>query len=154
MHPRYYEGVVYLHPEVDWTGPPQSQPLILQNNGAGPFIVYWGLPGEPPTDAEITTALAEKDGAADAEVLRVATFSDDPEVVEGLNATKISTAPEIDAYVEQTITLTATDIEALRLEVQTALRAILRRQLKVLFNPDPLLGQLNSAKEYAKQRQL
>jgi len=145
MHPRYYEGVVYLHPEADWTLSPHDRPLVLQDDGAGSYVRHWGLAGEPPTDAEITAALAEKDGAADAEVLRVATYADDPEVTDGLTAIKGGTAPEIDDYVASVITLTATDIDALREEVQTALRAILRRQFKVLFNPVQLLGQLNEA---------
>jgi hypothetical protein len=98
-------------------------------------------------EAEATAAA--KRAADDAETLRVATFADDPEVTDGLTAIKGGTAPEVDAYVASVITLTATDINALREEVQAALRAILRRQLKVQFDPTVLLGQLNGAKEQA-----
>jgi hypothetical protein len=149
LHPRYYEGVMYLHPEVDWSVAPHERPVMMQNDGAGAYVSKWELAGVPPTNTEIEAALAEKDGTADAEVMRVATFAEDPEVADGLNAVKGGTAADIDAYVEQTITLTATDIDALRLEVQAALRGLARRQLKVLFNPTPLIGQLDAAKQQA-----
>jgi hypothetical protein len=110
---------------------------------------------EPLTAEEIAQAETDANAAAakrttdDAETLRVATYADDPEVTDGLTAIKGGTAQEVDAYVESVITLTATDINTLREEVQAALRAILRRQLKVQFDPAALLEQLNGAKEQA-----
>lgn len=36
---------------------------VLQDDGAGPYLAMWGLPGDPPTEGEITTAIADYDTA-------------------------------------------------------------------------------------------
>jgi hypothetical protein len=120
----------------------------IVNGPSGPVIVEL-TPEEEAQAVKDAEKSADGRAAKEAETLRVATYADDPEVTGGLTAIKGGTAPEIDAYVESVVTLTATEINALREEVQTALRGILRRQLKVQFNPTELLGQLDAAKTQA-----
>lgn len=53
LNPNFIEAVRRLRPGVDFT-----RDVIVQDNGQGPFLAAWNLSGSPPTDAEITTAMA------------------------------------------------------------------------------------------------
>lgn len=52
MHPRFHDAVALLHPGVDF-----RSDLRVENDGDGPKLAAWNLPGEPPTAAEIDALL-------------------------------------------------------------------------------------------------
>ncbi len=64
VDPRFMEAVAYIFPDAKLTGLPQARDVRLQNDGDGPYIVYWGIPGPIPTDIEIQAALAAIDQQA------------------------------------------------------------------------------------------
>lgn len=45
--------VEYLHPGAFLQGQ-----VVIQDDGAGPYLKVWNLPGSPPTDQEIADAIA------------------------------------------------------------------------------------------------
>jgi hypothetical protein len=56
MTARLAEAIHYLHPEAD--------PIIdfnVTDDGSGPRVTMWKLPGAPPTDQQIADALAAID---------------------------------------------------------------------------------------------
>lgn len=52
LHPNFVEAVMHLHPEADFRTAP-----IIRDDGEGPYLVQWGLPGNPPTEQEIEAAV-------------------------------------------------------------------------------------------------
>lgn len=132
MRARFMEAVVYLHPEVNWSGSPSTRPVRLRDDGAGPFVEFWGLAGSPLTDAEVDSAMVAKDAAVSAETARVAGIVGDVDGADLLSQLKTKTNAQIDTYVDNNITLTAATLAALRTEMETKLRAITKRELKVL----------------------
>lgn len=54
MHPSFIEAVKRLHPGVKFI-----DDVIVQDDGKGPFLKAWNLPGNPPTDAEIDAEMAK-----------------------------------------------------------------------------------------------
>jgi hypothetical protein len=59
LHKRAAEAIRHLHPGVSFV----SGEIILQDDGAGPFIARWGLPGSQPTAQDIINALTVIDTA-------------------------------------------------------------------------------------------
>jgi hypothetical protein len=55
LNPNFAEAVRRLYPGVRF-----RRDVIIQDdsNGAGPYLAAWNLPGSPPTDAQIATAMA------------------------------------------------------------------------------------------------
>jgi len=82
MHPRYYEGVVYLYPDENWETVPSDRPMALRDDGDGGYVTKWELEGEPPTDAEIEAALTEKDAKAAAKEEAIKQLLLDPALVD------------------------------------------------------------------------
>lgn len=58
IHPRFAEALQHLYPAADL-----RTDVLVQDDGAGPYLAQWNLPGEPPTAAQIDVALAEVDAA-------------------------------------------------------------------------------------------
>jgi len=54
LHPKFHEAVKRLHPEVNFI-----DDVIVWDDGAGPYLKAWNLPGSPPTDAEIDAEMAK-----------------------------------------------------------------------------------------------
>lgn len=74
LNPNFVEAVRRLYPGVSFL-----RDVVMQDNadGKGPFLAEWNLPGSPPTDAEIATAMtsprpdADVTGPINAAVLKV-----------------------------------------------------------------------------------
>jgi len=53
LYPGFADAVNFLYPGA------MGRDVILQDDGAGPYLKAWNLPGNPPTDAEVDAALAQ-----------------------------------------------------------------------------------------------
>lgn len=54
LHPKFHEAVKRLYPDVKFI-----DDVIVWDDGAGPYLKAWKLPGSPPTDAEIDAEMAK-----------------------------------------------------------------------------------------------
>ncbi len=58
MNINFIEAVQYLYPGVSFL-----KDVIVHDDGLGPYLYQWNLPGEPPTDQQIADAIAAIPGA-------------------------------------------------------------------------------------------
>jgi hypothetical protein len=54
IHPKFIEAVRRLYPSANFV-----RDVELQDDGEGPYLKSWNLPGGPPTDAEIDAVMAQ-----------------------------------------------------------------------------------------------
>lgn len=53
LSPNFVQAVCYLYPTAVI-----GKDVVLQDDGAGPYLKAWNLPGSPPTDQQIADAVA------------------------------------------------------------------------------------------------
>lgn len=56
IYPGFVEAVMFLHPNANRNG---ISDFIVQDDGAGPYLKVWNLPGNPPTNAEVDAILPQ-----------------------------------------------------------------------------------------------
>jgi hypothetical protein len=94
LHPRFAEAVRRGHPNAS------RRDVVVRDDGEGPYLAEWNLPGEPPTDAEIDAALA----VIDAEKARLAEISSDVDLTDLQDRMRSATAAQIKTYVQNNVT--------------------------------------------------